>query len=85
MPKYFTKSAFTMSLECPRRLYYAYDKDGYANQDIDDEFLRSLLRVVSRWESLQSFVMELEQQIISRRWSRLMLSDRQRNCRARKM
>lgn len=76
MPKYFTKSAFTMSLECPRRLYYAYDKDGYANQDIDDEFLRSLLRVVSRWESLQSFVMELEQQIISRRWSRLMLSDR---------
>ena len=25
--KYFTKSAFAMSLECPRRLYYAYDKD----------------------------------------------------------
>lgn len=42
MPKYFTKSAFAMSLECPRRLYYAYDKDGYANQDVDDEFLRSL-------------------------------------------
>ena len=31
MPKYFTKSAFAMSLECPRRLYYAYD-----------EFLKSL-------------------------------------------
>ena len=42
MPKYFTKSAFTMSLECPRRLYYAYDKDVYANQDSDDEFLKSL-------------------------------------------
>lgn len=42
MPKYFTKSAFTMSLECPRWLYYEYDKDVYANQDIDDEFLRSL-------------------------------------------
>ena len=42
MPKYFTKSAFTMSLECPRRLYYAYDKDVYANQDVDDEFLKSL-------------------------------------------
>ena len=42
MPKYFTKSAFAMSLECPRRLYYAYDKDVYANQDVDDEFLRSL-------------------------------------------
>ena len=42
MPKHFTKSAFTMSLECPRRLYYAYDKDIYANQDSDDEFLKSL-------------------------------------------
>ena len=42
MSKYFTKSAFTMSLECPRRLYYAYDKDVYANQDSDDEFLKSL-------------------------------------------
>ena len=42
MPKYFTKSAFTMSLECPRRLYYAYDKDVYANQDVDNEFLKSL-------------------------------------------
>ena len=31
-----------MSLECPRRLYYAYDKDVYANQDSDDEFLKSL-------------------------------------------
>ena len=26
MPKYFTKSAFAMSLECPRRLYYAYEE-----------------------------------------------------------
>ena len=42
MPKYFTKSAFTMSLECPRRLYYAYDKDTYANQDAEDDFLKSL-------------------------------------------
>jgi hypothetical protein len=31
-----------MSLECPRRLYYAYDKEVYANQDSDDEFLKSL-------------------------------------------
>ena len=42
MPKYFTKSAFTMSLECPRRLYYAYDNEHYANQDVNDEFLKSL-------------------------------------------
>ena len=31
-----------MSLECPRRLYYAYDSEHYANQDVDDEFLKSL-------------------------------------------
>ena len=42
MPKYFTKSAFSMSLECPRRLYYAYDSEHYANQDVNDEFLKSL-------------------------------------------
>ena len=40
--KYFTKSAFAMSLECPRRLYYAYDNEHYANQDVNDEFLKSL-------------------------------------------
>jgi hypothetical protein len=42
MTKYFTKSAFKISLECPRKLYYAYDKGIYANQDLDDEFLKSL-------------------------------------------
>ena len=42
MPKYFTKSAFAISLECPRRLYYAYDSEHYANQDVNDEFLKSL-------------------------------------------
>ena len=31
-----------MALECPRRLYYAYDKNEYANQNLDDEFLKSL-------------------------------------------
>ena len=42
MPKYFTKSAFAISLECPRRLYYAYDSKHYANQDVENEFLKSL-------------------------------------------
>ena len=42
MPKYFTKSAFSMALECPRRLYYAYDSEHYANQDAGDEVLKSL-------------------------------------------
>ena len=40
--KLFTKSAFATALECPRRLYYGYDKDEYANQDLQDEFLQSL-------------------------------------------
>lgn len=44
MTKHFTKSAFIMSLSCPRKLYYAYDKNIYANQDLDDEFLKSLAR-----------------------------------------
>lgn len=42
MPECFTKSAFAMSLECPRRLYYAYDGEHYANQDVNNEFLKSL-------------------------------------------
>ena len=40
--KKFTKSAFKIALECPRRLYYAYDNELYANQDLTDEFLKSL-------------------------------------------
>ena len=40
--KKFTKSAFKIALECPRRLYYAYDSKLYANQDLTDEFLKSL-------------------------------------------
>ena len=40
--KLFTKSAFKIALECPRRLYYAYDSNLYANQDLTDDFLISL-------------------------------------------
>lgn len=40
--KLFTKSAFKIALECPRRLYYAYDSNLYANQDLTDDFLKSL-------------------------------------------
>ena len=40
MSLFNTKSAFAMSLECPRRLYYAYDSEHYANQDADGEFLK---------------------------------------------
>ena len=40
--KLFTKSAFKIALECPRRLFYAYDSTQYANQDLSDDFLKSL-------------------------------------------
>lgn len=40
--KPFTKSAFKIALECPRRLFYAYDGTTYANQDSTDDFLKSL-------------------------------------------
>ena len=40
--KLFTKSAFKIALECPRRLYYAYDSNIYANQQLEDDFLKSL-------------------------------------------
>ena len=43
--KLFTKSAFKIALECPRRLYYAYDSNLYANQDLTDDFLISLVMV----------------------------------------
>ena len=42
MPKYFTKSAFKQALDCPASLYYYYDRDNYANQTNEDDFLQSL-------------------------------------------
>lgn len=37
-----TKSLFTTSLGCPRKLYYATHPDLYDNASVDDDFLRSL-------------------------------------------
>ena len=42
MGKLFTKSAFKVALTCPAQLYYYYDGNSYANQNADDEFLKSL-------------------------------------------
>ena len=39
--KLFTKSAFKEALACPARLNY-YNNDRYANQNLDDEFLKAL-------------------------------------------
>ena len=40
--KLFTKSAFKIALECPRKLYYYRNPDVYANADVEDEFLQAL-------------------------------------------
>lgn len=40
--KLFTKSAFKVALTCPAQLYYYYDGEHYANQNVDDEFLKAL-------------------------------------------
>lgn len=40
--KLFTKSAFKIALECPRKLYYYRNPDKYANADAGDEFLQAL-------------------------------------------
>ena len=37
-----TKSLFTTSLGCPRKLYYAVHKEHYDNTNSDNDFMRSL-------------------------------------------
>ena len=37
-----TKSLFTTSLGCPRKLYYAVHKTQYDNANSDNDFMRSL-------------------------------------------
>ena len=38
----FTKSAFKQALFCPASLYYYYDREHYANQMTEDDFLQAL-------------------------------------------
>ena len=40
--KLFTKSAFKQALSCPASLYYYYDREHYANQNNEDDFLQAL-------------------------------------------
>lgn len=40
--KLFTKSAFKIALECPRKSYYYRNPEIYANADVEDEFLQAL-------------------------------------------
>ena len=42
--KLFTKSAFKQALFCPASLYYYFDRENYANQMNEDDFLQALLR-----------------------------------------
>ncbi len=40
--KLFTKSAFKQALFCPASLYYYFDRENYANQMNEDDFLQAL-------------------------------------------
>lgn len=42
IPRLLTKSRFKLGLECPTKLFYTGKKDIYADQTLDDPFLRSL-------------------------------------------
>ncbi len=42
MERLFTKSAFKQALFCPASLYYYYDREHYANQMAEDDFLQAL-------------------------------------------
>jgi hypothetical protein len=42
MPRYLTKSLFTLALECPTKLYYIKKENEYANTKLDDPFLEAL-------------------------------------------
>ena len=39
---YFTKSKFRLALECPTKVYYGSNKSEYANQNVNDPFLKAL-------------------------------------------
>jgi hypothetical protein len=40
--RYLTKSRFKLALECPTKLYYAADSNGYFDKNKDNDFLQSL-------------------------------------------
>lgn len=40
--RYLTKSRFKMALECPTKLYYSVESNGYFNKNKDNDFLQAL-------------------------------------------
>jgi len=40
--RYLTKSRYKLALECPTKLFYAGKPKAYADESIDDAFLRAL-------------------------------------------
>ena len=41
-PRYLTKSRFKLAHECETKLFYTNKKSEYADQSLDDSFLKSL-------------------------------------------
>src|SRR4030095_3485954 len=42
MPRYLTKSRFKIGIDCPTKLYFCNKKNEYADNKLDDDFLKSL-------------------------------------------
>lgn len=40
--RYLTKSRFKLGLDCPTKLFYTKKSDVYADQSLDDQFLKAL-------------------------------------------
>jgi hypothetical protein len=43
-PRYLTKSRFKLATECPTKLFYTGKRSEYADQSLDDPFLRELAK-----------------------------------------
>ena len=44
VPRYLTKSRFTLALDCPTKLFYSDKTDEYANNSFEDDFLKELVK-----------------------------------------
>ena len=43
MPRYLSKSRFTLALDCPSKLFYTV-KEQYSNRNSDNDFLEALAK-----------------------------------------
>ena len=62
-PRYLTKSRFKLAHECETKLFYTNKKSEYADQSLDDSFLKSLAEAVFRLGNSQSIIFAMTLQL----------------------